>query len=176
MLLSSCGLTPGRRVEPTAGSLAGVNAVGDPALVLHGEGHALALGAVAQRRVVNLDFPGHRGPIIPPPRPRCQVWEGDPYTTPAARSLSILALGMRRRPLRISSVCWPRRGAGAWAAPGVSQRRIGTPMAVTAPALGCTSRTNMPRAPRCSLSQTSATVLMRPAGTPASSRRLSHSG
>ena len=104
ILLSSCGRTPGRRVEPKARDLGGledgvldaleeaqvlgvrarpatldvvdaegVEPLGDADLVLHGEGHAFALRAVAQRRVVNLDFPGHGTPIIPLLCPGCQV-------------------------------------------------------------------------------------------------------
>src|SRR5713101_7293723 len=141
----------GVRARPAALDIVdaeGVQALGYADLVLHGEGHALALRPVAQRGVVNLDFPGHGTLIIPPPRPGCQVCALPPQTTPAARSFSTLDPGIRRRPVGISSVCWPRRGGGAWAAPGVFHRRIGTPIAVTAPALGCARCTNMPRARR----------------------------
>src|SRR5215472_4709506 len=104
MLLSSGGRTPGRRVEPKAVILADLNTasctrlkkrrslglepghppsvvdaecvepLGDADLVLHGEGHALALGAVAEGSVVDLDLPGHGTAIIALPRPGCQVW------------------------------------------------------------------------------------------------------
>src|SRR5262249_60842637 len=69
-------------------------------------------------------------------------------TTPAARSLCTFAFGILRRFVRISSVCCPRSGEGDWAAPGVSHRRTGTPMEVTAPALGCATFTNLPRSRR----------------------------
>jgi len=85
---------------------------------------------------------------------------------PAARSRSTLALGIRRSRVRISSVCWPRSGGGAEAAPGVSQSRIGTPITVMGPALGWLRVTVIPRAFRCGLSQTSPTLLILPAGTP----------
>src|SRR6266851_3676736 len=53
-----------------------VEAVRDTHLVLHGEGHALALGAVAERGVVDLDLARHGGHIIPPPPGGCQVMLG----------------------------------------------------------------------------------------------------
>jgi hypothetical protein len=53
-----------------------VEAVRDAHLVLHREGHALALGAVAERGVVDLDLTRHRGHIIPPPAGECQVMLG----------------------------------------------------------------------------------------------------
>src|SRR6266850_606734 len=53
-----------------------VEAVRDAHLVLHREGHALALGAVAEGGVVDLDLTGHRGRIIPPPAGECQVMLG----------------------------------------------------------------------------------------------------
>src|SRR6266851_2784053 len=109
-------------------------------------------------------------PLVRSPRPR-----GARYTTPVARSLSTRAFGMRRSPVRIASVCWPSSGGASVAAPGVSCRRTGTPMTVIGPAFGWDSETIMPRALRCALSHTSATDLMRPAGTPALSRRASHS-
>ena len=51
-----------------------VQALGDADLVLHGEGHAFSLGAVTQRRVVNLDFPRHGALIIPLAPAGCQVY------------------------------------------------------------------------------------------------------
>jgi hypothetical protein len=53
-----------------------VEALGDAHLVLHREGHALALGAVAEGGVVDLDLSRHRGHIIPPPPGECQVMLG----------------------------------------------------------------------------------------------------
>ncbi len=47
------------------------------------------------------------------------------------------------------------------------QSRIGTPNTVTVAALGCGSDTIIPRSLRWGLSHTSATLLIRPAGTPA---------
>src|SRR6185369_14218337 len=46
-----------------------VEALGDPDLVLHGEGHPLALGPVAERRVVDPDFSRHRPPSSRRPGP-----------------------------------------------------------------------------------------------------------
>ena len=43
-----------------------VEPLGQADLVLHGEGHALALGAVPERRVVDLDLARHGGPSCPP--------------------------------------------------------------------------------------------------------------
>src|SRR5262249_13431953 len=51
----------------------GVEPLGDADLVLHGERDALALGAVAEGSVVDLDLPGHETAIIALPRPECQV-------------------------------------------------------------------------------------------------------
>ena len=46
---------------------------GEPDFVLHRERHTLALGAVSQRRVVDLDQPSHRvPPIMLPPLAGCQ--------------------------------------------------------------------------------------------------------
>src|SRR5213592_4881203 len=75
----------------------------------------------------------------------------------------------------------PQHGVGVLAeegrrAPrGVVCRRIGTPRTVTRPARGCGSVAIILRALRCGLSHTSGTLLIRPAGTPALSKRLSHS-
>ncbi len=47
-----------------------VEPLGDAHLVFHGEGHALALGAVAQRRIVELDESRHGPPIMGKPPSR----------------------------------------------------------------------------------------------------------
>src|SRR5262249_39200548 len=97
------------------------------------------------------------------------------YTTPAARSR--FTSGRRTPSTRVStvSVSAPSTGAAVVGRPGVPCRRMGTPIIFTVPALRCGSATTMPRAFRCSLSHTSGTVRMRPAGTPADSSRLSQS-
>ncbi len=69
-----------------------VQALRDADLVLHGEGHAFALGAVPERGVVYLDFPRHGTAIIPLPRPGCQVW--------AAAGHSVASRTARARSLR----------------------------------------------------------------------------
>src|SRR5262249_42063040 len=94
---------------------------------------------------------------------------------PWARSRAIAGFLSPTSVLRTASVCWPITGGGVAAAPGVACRRTGTPIAVTFLALGCGNDTIMPRALRCSLSHTSATDLIRPAGMPAPSNCLIHS-
>ena len=59
----------------------GVEALGDADLVLHREGHTLALGAIAEGGVVDLDLVRsgshrHGGAIIPPAPRQCQVMLG----------------------------------------------------------------------------------------------------
>src|SRR5215813_8666469 len=62
----------------------GVEPLGDADLVLHGEGHALALGSVSEGGVVDLDLPGHEAVIITLPRPECQVWPGADLSRPSS--------------------------------------------------------------------------------------------
>src|SRR5262245_7923464 len=96
-------------------------------------------------------------------------------TAPWARRRSIADFLSPTSVFSTASVCWPMTGGGVTADPGVAWSRTGTPITVTFFALGWGSDTIMPRALRCSLSQTSATDLMRPAGMPAPSNCLTHS-
>src|SRR2546427_794434 len=72
-----------------------------------------------------------------------------------------------------ASVCWPRTGGASRALPGVAWRRIGTPRTLTRPARACGSVTIIERTLRCSLSHTSGTLLIRPAGRPLTRAELS---
>src|SRR5215470_2478667 len=122
---------------------------------------------------------GLQGDVAPVERDRRQrrerVRHAARQMAPWARSRSIAGFVSPASVFRTASVCWPMTGGGVTAAPGVACRRTGTPITVTFLALGCGSETIMPRALRCSLSHTSATDLMRPAGMPAPSNCLIHS-
>src|SRR3990170_359587 len=67
-----------------------VQALGDANLVFHGEGDALALGAVAEGRVVHLDQPGHRGILQP-------SHEGNANDEARAHDLSRIPSELRHR-------------------------------------------------------------------------------
>src|SRR6516162_8259767 len=119
---------------------------------------------------------GDVAPVERDRRQRCErVRHAARQMAPWARSRSIAGFVSPASVFRTASVCWPMTGGGVTAAPGVACRRTGTPITVTFLAVGCGSETIMPRALRCSLSHTSATDLMRPAGMPAPSNCLIHS-
>src|SRR5438874_4118287 len=95
--------------------------------------------------------------------------------TPAARSRAISASLLPRRPRSTSSVCSPSKGGASRYSIRVSEKRMGLATPGSLPAAEWSSSIRMPRALTCGSSNTCATLLIGPFGTPAASSSSTHS-